>query len=138
MKFLVKKTPTGLIPVYNSDAESLKEAKLKMGEVYEIDIKKKRNYNFHKKLFALYNLCYDNQDVFDNLDEVRYYLTMKAGYYKKIETPKGEMFVPKSISFAKMDNIEFEKLYQRTIDEVCNLLQIDDKTELLNQILEFM
>ena len=138
MKFFVKKTSTGLMPVYNSDAEALKDSRLKLGEVYEVEIKKKRNSGFHKKMFALYNKCYDNQEIFETLDELRYYLTMKAGYYVKRKTPKGIMYFPKSIQFSNMYEIEFNELYQKTITEVCALLKIDSESDLLNEILNFM
>jgi hypothetical protein len=137
MKFFVKKTISGLIPVYNSDHEALKKCKLKLGEEYEVEIKKKRNYLFHKKYFALLNLCFENQDKFTELDDLRYYLTMKSGYVKKIDTGKGIMMVPKSISFSNMDEIQFEDLYQKTINTVCLFLEIEE-SDLLDEILNFM
>ena len=137
MKFFVKKTSSGLIPVYNSDYEALKECKLKLGDIYEVEIKRKRNYEFHKKYFALVNLCFENQDKFEDINDLRYYLTMKSGYVKKIDTGTGEMFIPKSISFSKMDNIQFDDLYQKTINTICIFLDIEE-SELLNEILNFM
>lgn len=137
MKFIVKKTSTGLIPVYNSDYEALKDCRLKIGEEYEVEIKKKRNYEFHKKFFALLNLCFENQVVFETLDDLRYYVIMKSGYVKKVETGSGIMHIPKSISFAKMDEIEFNKLYQNSIQVVCDLLGISEG-DLLDEILNFM
>lgn len=137
MKFLVRKTLTGLIPVYNSDQERLKDAKLKIGEDYEVEIKKPRNYQFHKKYFALINLCFENQDKFEDINDLRYYLTMKSGYVKRIDTGSGEMILPKSISFASMDKIEFDNLYQKTIDVICKFIGIE-KEDLLNEILNFM
>jgi hypothetical protein len=137
MKFLVKKQFGKLIPVYNSDAEKLKACKLKEGEVYEVEIKKKRNYEFHKKYFALINLCYDNQDVFDEFDNLRDYLTCKSGFYIKITTPDGEMIKPKSISFANMDNIEFEQLYQKTIGAICKFIDVEEK-DILDEIVNYM
>ena len=136
MKFLVQKTMTGLIPVFNSDHDKLKESKLKLGEIYEVEIKKKRNYQFHKKYFALLNLCFENQEVFESIEDLRYFLTMKAGYYKQVDTGNGTMFIPKSISFSSMDEIEFEQLYQNTITVICKFIGIE-KEDLLNEILNF-
>lgn len=137
MKFLVKKSFGKLIPVYNSDAEKLKECKLKEGEIYEVEIKRKRNYEFHKKYFALINLCFDNQEVFIEFDNLRDYLTCKSGYYLKIKTPDGLMIKPKSISFAKMDNIEFEQLYRATINTICNFIDVEER-DLMNEIVDYM
>lgn len=137
MKFLVTKTIYGLQPVFNSDHEKLKESKLKIGEVYEVEIKKKRNYEFHKKYFALLNLAFENQDHFELFDDLRDYLVVKSGYYRKVVMPNGyEDIKPKSISFSSMDNIEFEDLYQKTITTVCNFIGIE-KEDLLNEILNF-
>jgi hypothetical protein len=137
MKFIVRKTLTGLVPVYSSDAEKLKDCKLKLNEDYECEIKKPRNYQFHKKYFSLVNLCFENQDKFEDIDDLRYYLTMKAGYVKRIDTGTGEMILPKSISFSSMDEIEFDKLYQKTIDVICKFIGIE-KQDLLNEVLNYM
>lgn len=137
MKFLVKKTVYGLVPVFNSDHDKLKESKLKMGEVYEVEIKKKRNYEFLKKYMALINLCHENQEQFEMFDDTREYLTIKAGYYRKVEMPNGNIQVkPKSISFASMDDIEFDDLYQKVITAACKFIDIS-KEDLLNEILNF-
>jgi len=137
MKFLVKKHFGNLIPVYNSDLEALKSAKLKENDIYEVDIKRKRNYEFHKKYFALINLCFDNQETFTEFEDLRNYLTMKAGYVKKIETGTGQMILPLSISFAKMDNIEFEQLYQKTIDVICKFIDVDEKG-IMSEIINYL
>lgn len=137
MKFLVKKQFGKLVPVYNSDDEALKDCKLKEGEVYEVEIKRKRNIGFHRKYFALINLCFENQNQFEHIDDLRDYLTCKSGYYDRIPTPDGEMIRPKSISFAKMDDIEFDRLYQRTIDTICKFLQVEEG-DILDELLNFM
>ena len=137
MKFLVKKQFGKLIPVYNSDLEALKSAKLKENDIYEVDIKRKRNYEFHKKYFALINLCFDNQETFTEFEDLRNYLTMKAGYVKKIETGTGQMILPLSISFANMDNIEFEQLYQKTIDVICKFIDVDEKG-IMNELINYL
>lgn len=137
MKFLVKKQFGKLIPVYNSDAESLKDCKLKEGETYEVEIRKPRNYEFHKKYFALINLCFDNQEQFEELNDLRAYLTCKAGYYKEIDTGKGKMILPLSISFSKMDEIEFDKLYHKTIDAICKFIDVEEK-EIENELINYI
>lgn len=135
MKLLVKKEFGKLIPCFNSDYDNLKECKLKEGEIYEIEIKKKRNYEFHKKYFALINLCYDNQEHFELFDDLRDYLTIKCGYYRKIIMPSGyEQIKPKSISFANMDEIEFNDLYSKTIGEICKFLRT--KEDLLIEMID--
>lgn len=51
MIIYLTKTASGLKPEYSADYEEFK--KLKIGQVYKCDIKKERNYEFHKKFMAL-------------------------------------------------------------------------------------
>ena len=55
MKLLLKNTASGLVPIYDDDFDEKK--KLKIGQVYEVSIKLVRNYEFHKKYFALIRIC---------------------------------------------------------------------------------
>lgn len=139
MKFFVIRTLTGLQPCTASDYDNLMLSKLKLGEVYEVEIKKKRNYEFHKKLFALINLVHQNQTKLEGItfEALRAYMTMKAGYYESYTTDKGTFTLPKSISFASMDNIEFEQLYSSIVDVAINLLDCD-KEDLLNEVLNYI
>lgn len=140
MKLFAKydKYTNKLSPVYLSDYDRLKSSGLKHGEDYEIEAKLKRNYKFHKKFMALINICHENQEHFQEFEDTREYLTIKAGYFRKIEMPNGNIQVKaKSISFANMDNIEFEDLYQKAINEVCIFLKISEG-DLLDEILNFM
>ena len=135
MKYLAKYIGNTFKPCYNSDDDKLKASKLMQGETYEIEIRKSRNIKFHRKYFALLNMTLENQEIFNNLEELRYYLIMKAGYYKKVDTGTGIMYYPKSISFANMDQIEFDELYSKTIDVIISFLHITEDTineELIN------
>jgi hypothetical protein len=136
MKLFVIKSSIGLIPASGSEFDKLQEAKLKEGEMYEVEIRKPRNIDFHRKYFALINLCFENQETFNNADELRAFLTMKSGYFKRIETPTGTMYLPESISFAKMDNIAFEDFYNKSIQSVLDFLGCD-KDDLIQQIATF-
>jgi hypothetical protein len=125
MKLHVVRTDFALFPASESDAEKLK--KIKSGEVLEVEIKKARNYQFHKKLFALLNLGFEAQNSFTAFDWWREYITMKAGFFESCKAPNGEfMYRAKSISFEKMDDFEFSELYKavsQAIIEVCHITQ---------------
>lgn len=126
MKIFVQKTPIGLIPVSTSDFDNLQIAKLKEGEIYQVELKKPRNIGFHNKFFSLLNACYENQEVFDNPESLRRYLTIKSGYYTTTLTDKGVFYDAKSISFSSMDQIEFEKFYDAFIFQVIEFLGCDE------------
>ena len=117
MKITVKNTEQGLLPLYDSDLEEKK--KLKLGEIYSVEVKKDRNYQFHKKYFALLNLGHDNTKLEGiTFDAYRAYVTMKAGYVETFKTPRGLMALPKSIAFDKMDDTEFKDLYNSAIQVI--------------------
>ena len=136
-KALFKYTGHSLKPMYNSDHDTLKKAKLKIGEVYEFEFKHPRNYKYHKKYFALLNLVYDNQDFFTDFESFREYIVIKSGYYIKTLTIKGEFYKAKSISFASMDNLEFESLFDKTLDVVISEFIPISKDEIKAEIAEF-
>ena len=117
---------------YDSDYEKAK--KLKDGE-YEFKISLLRNPGLHRKFFSLINLTLHNQDTFDSLEDLRAFLIMKAGHYKTVQTETGYMYIPRSISFEKMDNSEFEQLYSDVLNQVLRFLKCDEKMvndELIN------
>lgn len=117
MKIAVIKTDgCRLIPAYDSDMEFIK--KLPKNVPLEIKINKSRNLKFHKKFFALIKLVHENQEKIENIEHLRKYITIKAGYYDEVNTGKGMMILPKSIKFSKMDNIEFSKLYDNCLSVI--------------------
>lgn len=124
-----------IIPEYNTDYDKL--AKIRPDTTYSVEIKQPRNVKFHRKYFALLNLAYANQNHFNNFDEMRAWLTMKSGFYKRVQTPSGEMFQPESISFASMDEIRFGEVYSKVLDSVCSWLDISEE-DVRNELINFM
>ena len=115
--FLVKQLNNSFKVAYDSDHEKLK--KIKAGEFVECEIKKKRNIKFHKKFFALLNMIYQNQEVYNNIEHLRNDLTISAGFYTTRSNLDGEM-IPQanSISFSSMDDFEFSEYYSKVLDVI--------------------
>jgi len=135
MKLIAKKRLDGsFMPVYDSDKEAVK--KIKAGEDVEIEIKRPRNLAFHRKTFSLFNLVFDNQDHYKNLEELRKDLTIEAGYFTKRYNMHGaEIIEAQSISFASMNQDTFDEYYQRLLDAICNnygMLKSDIEENLIN------
>jgi hypothetical protein len=128
MKLHVIKTQTGLKPAYDSDYEIY--SKIPLNEVFEIEYRKPRNLLFHRKYFALMKLAFENQTDYRNLNELRRDISIVAGYYDEVVNKvTGEVYkMPKSISFAQMDEIEFSELYERTKDVICKWLGVTDES----------
>ena len=114
MKLLLQNTLHGLVPLYPSDYDS--KRKLKIGEVYEADIKNPRNVGFHKKFYALINLGHQNTSLDLPFDIYRKYVIMKAGFVNIYQTPKGNLYEAQSIAFGSMDQDTFEEVYSRVLD----------------------
>ena len=100
---------------------------IKQGEIVSAEIKRPRNYLFHKKYFALINyafgvwepalLEFKGRQVGKSLNQFRKDITILAGYYTLTENIKGEVRAEAdSISFGKMGDDEFASLYSKTID----------------------
>lgn len=121
---LVKNLDNTFSIAYNSDYEKAK--KLKAGVQFECTVLKKRNYKFHKKYFALINLVFDNQEIYNNIDHLRYDLTKASGFYTIRKDMEGNDVVEvDSISFSSMDEITFNDLYSRTLDSIVKYFNFD-------------
>ena len=107
---------TGLVPLYPSDYDQ--KRKLKLGTDYECEIKLPRNYLFLKKFMALINLGCENSSLDMPHETYRKYMTIKAGYYNAYQTSKGVYYEAMSISFASMQEGEFQEVYSRVLDEI--------------------
>jgi len=135
MKLLLKCTDIGLIPLYGSDLDTKK--KLKIGETYEATIVKPRNVAFHRKFFALINMVYENQEKYNNIEHLRRDLTIASGFYEQHETFTGQIRTePKSISFAKMSQDDFDKLYAAFIISINKYFDFGE-SEIKENIEEF-
>lgn len=117
-------------------------AKFGAGTVLKAEITKPRNIKFHRKYFAMLNLIFQNQDHYKSLDDLLDVCKLRIGHVRTIETRHGIERVPASISFAKMDDIAFEDIYERTfqwaVTEVIPGLQRQDlDSEVEDELREF-
>ena len=145
--YLIKTTNENFVPAYDSDREN--SVRFPPGEIVKANITKPRNVGFHKKYFAMLNLMYQNQDHFDYFENFRSYYQMRAGFYKiilvpqgrlekiKIKRPTGELHWPTSISFANMDQLEFENVYNRVLDRLLEDIPMD-RVDIEKELVEFM
>lgn len=123
---MIKGYGGGLSPASDEVADKL--SKFKSGEMYVVDIKRTRNPNFHAKVFAFFNFCLEHWSAdktqWENMDAViqgesfRKQLTIQAGYFNTTYSLDGTGFVieAKSLSFASMDEDEFQDCYSALIN----------------------
>lgn len=121
----IKKENT-LVPTEVNDPQGWE--KLKQGQEYLIEVKQSRNVGLHRKFFALLKLVFNNQEQHTDFDDFRAIFTMKLGYFKRITTEKGEVYIPKSISFGSMDNITFSELFEKALVLAYEIIGVDPET----------
>lgn len=127
-ELVLQKTPAGaLIPADGPSAEFIQ--RLKVGAGLRGEFKRQRNPKFHRKVFALFQLAFDlwdapaleyrGQPVAKSFDRFRRDLTILAGHYEAVTNLKGEIRLEaKSLSFASMDEDEFEQVYRSILTAV--------------------
>ena len=114
MKIYCYKKGRALYPA--DDDQWTKLSKLKEMDIVEVDVKKPRNIQFHRKYFALLNVVFEQQDKYINREHFRHEIQIRAGHFESFITEKGEtVYIPKSISFASMDEHSFSKLYDNVV-----------------------
>lgn len=140
MDIYCRVTYIGLIPMYDSDLDE--KHRLRIGDNVLCTIKRPRNYEFHKKYFALLRLTVANlphliqqqmqifteEDLLDCLKiDLGLFTTRWHGGRQIVKTG--------SISFAKMDNTEFEKFFSRSVDAILRIyLRGTDRQALIEEV----
>lgn len=114
---LVKNLNGHIVAAFDQDKEILK--RFKAGEPFMAEVTKPRNARFHRKAMALFNMVYQNQEIYTDFNQLRKDLTIEAGYYDEYVSVTGEIKKEaKSISFAAMDDLEFGVYYNAVIDTI--------------------
>ena len=92
----------------------------KQGDVIQCDMSIPRNGKFLRKYFSLLKVAYDNYPGENmSLEVFREQIIILAGYHTQHQSFDGRVILKaESISFAKMSETDFEKLYSRTIDVI--------------------
>lgn len=130
MNFSIMKLASGLFAAYGTESQEL-AVRVKTGQLLSGNFTKTRNPLFHRKVMALFTLAFETWEeiappvmycgerVLPNFDRTRKDLTILAGFSETTFRLDGSIRVEaKSISFASMDEIEFEALFQKLIQVV--------------------
>jgi hypothetical protein len=118
------RTLSGFTPADESSKELTR--KYKVGEVYKADVVKPRSYAFHKLAFALLNLTYENQDRYANFEHFRKAVAIAAGHVEELIRLDGEIvYMPKSISYDALDQVQFEPVFAAMMTVCCEILKVE-------------
>lgn len=144
MEILCRVTDAGLVPMYGSDLDEKK--RLKVGSDVVCSIRKARNYKFHKKFFALLNVCLDNMpderaqawNIW-TVEDLKFALKLDLGYAAVVCLCGKTVIKEQSLAFDKMDETEFDKFYRKALDVICRkYLRGVDKQALDEELINFM
>lgn len=115
----LKRTLSGMAPLDMDDMPKT----WKVGDTLLCTVRKPRNVNLHRKAFALLKMVWPHTE-YPNMEILRQSMTIGAGFVDTVVNPMtGEVsLVPKSWSFANMDETEFNELYSRLIDVAMKLV----------------
>jgi Protein of unknown function (DUF1367) len=151
MEIVVAKHASGILVPVDSDAVEYLASR-KIGEGFKVKITSFRNYLFHKKFFCLLNFAFDawepREITFKGMiaskerEKFREDITILAGYWYAVVDIHGNVKAKaKSISFANMEQEEFERLYSAVIDvvlrKVLSNYTRDDLKNTINQLLSY-
>lgn len=136
-------TDHGLVPMYDSDYDEKK--RLRIGDKVLCSIKMPRNYEFHRKFFALLRLTVDNlphliqqQMQIFTVEDLLDCIKIDLGLYTTVWHGGKQIVKTGSISFARMDETEFERFFNRAIDLVITIyLRGTDRQALIEEIDNF-
>ena len=143
MDIYCRVTDIGLVPMYDSDYDE--KQRLKVGDTVLCSIKRPRNYEFFKKYWALLRLTVTNlphliqqqMQIFTEEDMLDC-LKVDLGLYTTVWHGATQIIKPGSISFARMDESEFERFFQRSVDVILRIyLRGTDRQALIDEIDNF-
>ena len=111
------RTMNGLAPHNIAASEALKG--LALGKVVRAEISRPRNADHHRLYWALCQKIADaipGDYTAQNISDV---LKLKTGHCDTVQTRDGLVRIPKSISWAKMDQAAFSDFYARCLVVIC-------------------
>lgn len=152
----LKKIPGGMLIPDDDDTAEYIATKLKAGKVIKAAVTQPRNYEYLKKFMTLMQILfayheelvdkgveYKGVTVKPSFDQFRGDLVILAGHYDATFDIRGNLKLrPKSVSFARCKQDEFERIYsdviQAGLTHVCGKMTTEDELrESVDKVLGF-
>lgn len=134
MEIHLVRTSLGLQAYSDEDYEQLRT--IKVGSIVKAKIVMPRNVKFHRKFFSMIRAAWDclterQRENLRSVDNFREQLLITSGFSEPLYDINGERFLERaqSISFAKMDEPAFNKVYNRVLDTILTILVGDGVSE---------
>ncbi len=140
---LLTKHNEQLVPAYDSDKGNFNS--IPEGEIVVCDLDDKRKLWYHRRYFAMLKFVFENMpenyhEMFPSIEILRSEIMRLMGKVEIYYTLDGKrMLVAQSISFAKMGQKKFEKVYSDTSD-IClkHFLPETNKEDFELELINFM
>lgn len=134
-EFFAVRTVGGLKPVDDNGVEILR--KIKVGEVIQCEVNKPRNLAHHRKFWALLNVVWKAAGDWSSPYGLLIELKVRLGHVQEVllRDTGQVVHVPKSISFAHMDQTEFDSFYECALMQLCEMAGGIEPEELRNEVL---
>ncbi|OBX09588.1 hypothetical protein QV08_01215 [Gallibacterium salpingitidis] len=123
--------------------------KFKNGEMYEVEVKRTRNPQFHRKVFSFFKFCFEHWaadktewkyfDERKQFNTFRKNLTVLAGFKEVSYTIDGRVRVEaQSLSYGNMEQDEFETCYSALINAALkHIFNNTTDQNIINQLYAF-
>ena len=148
--FYMRKVSGTMLAAADEQAEQAL-TRFRLNDPVKVTLKRPRNYQFHRKFFALLNFGFEHWEpppLADNrwnvtpeksFEQFRKDVTILAGFFDAHYRLDGSVRIEaKSISFASMSEDEFEELFSKTIDVLLKHVfgTLDFSEELLRETVD--
>lgn len=137
MDLYLCKRMSSLVPVDDTGKDAL--ASIGAGEIVRVKLSRPRNLGHHRKFFSMLQLVFENQERFPTIEHLLTAVKVEAGLYEDapIDLNGRLVYVPKSISFAKMDQAAFDEFYLAAIAACCRLLPHLNAEDIEQEVLAY-
>ena len=120
-KQIYARTNFGFVPA--SDTARRFAERVRIGDLVELEGRQPRNLAHHRKFWSLMTWTAENAEGFETAEQVCHTVKVLMGHCDFVPDGKGALVaVPKSISFAAMDQTAFDAFYKGAVSAVLRLL----------------
>lgn len=113
---------------------------MKPGDWLRLEWVRPRNPKHHRKFFALLHVISENSETYDTTEKALVALKLVTGHFDLVVDPKSGQIVqvPKSISYERMDQDEFERFYSQAIDAVLQYILPQMDKALMDRLVDMV
>ena len=135
-KQVYAKIAVGFVPA--SDAARRFADKVRIGALVELEGRQPRNLAHHRLFWALMDWASENCHGYETPEQVLHTVKVLMGHCDFVPDGRsGLIAVPRSISFASMDEVAFSDFHRKAVDAVLKLLPPGCDHKMIQEALQF-